>query len=76
MEKKNIEVQTPGEGIVPEDYSDDAAAQEPGAEVITEPVNEPRLIGDDWSSKTSHEAHAAGVKSTVLCSDGYYVPGA
>ena len=35
----------------------------------------PRLIGEDWSSKTAAEAHKAGVKTTVLCSDGYYVPG-
>lgn len=35
----------------------------------------PRLIGEDWSNKTSAEAKAAGVTKTVRCSDGYYVPG-
>lgn len=39
-------------------------------------VGEPeRIIGEDWRSKTTAEAHAAGVKKTVLCKDGYYVPG-
>lgn len=33
-----------------------------------------RIIGEDWSNKTSAEAKAAGVTHTVLCSDGYYVP--
>jgi hypothetical protein len=35
-----------------------------------------RVIGDgiEWRSKTSAEARAAGVKTTVLCSDGYFVP--
>lgn len=33
-----------------------------------------RTIGEDWSSKTSAEAQAAGVTHTVKCSDGYYVP--
>lgn len=36
----------------------------------------PRLIGEDWSNKSSAEAKAAGVTTTVLCADGYYVPGA
>lgn len=35
----------------------------------------PKLIGEDWSGKTAAEAKAAGVTKTVLCSDGYYVPG-
>ena len=34
-----------------------------------------RLIGIDWSSKTSSQARADGVTQRVLCSDGYYVPG-
>ena len=34
-----------------------------------------RLIGIDWSSKTSAQARAEGVTQRVLCSDGYYVPG-
>lgn len=34
----------------------------------------PRIIGPDWSGKTSAEARAAGVIKPVLCSDGYYVP--
>jgi len=34
----------------------------------------PRLIGEDWSARTSADAKAAGVTKTVLCSDGYYVP--
>lgn len=37
-------------------------------------LGERRIIGQDWSTKTAAEAHAEGVKSTVLCSDGYYVP--
>ncbi len=37
-------------------------------------IGERRIIGEDWGSKTTAEAHAAGVKQTVLCSDGYYVP--
>ena len=41
-----------------------------------DPAGERRIIGEDWSSKTTAEAQAAGVKRTVLCSDGYYVPGA
>lgn len=36
---------------------------------------ERRIIGEDWSDRTAAEAEAAGVKSTVLCKDGYYVPG-
>ena len=39
-------------------------------------VGERRLIGEDWSSKTTSDAAAAGVRQTVLCSDGYFVPGA
>jgi hypothetical protein len=39
-----------------------------------DPAGERRIIGEDWSAKTTSEAHAAGVKQTVLCSDGYYVP--
>lgn len=39
-------------------------------------VGEARFIGDDWRSRTSEEARQAGVDRTVLCSDGYYVPGA
>lgn len=35
----------------------------------------PRLIGEDWSNRTSAEAKAAGVTHTVLCADGYFVPG-
>jgi hypothetical protein len=35
-----------------------------------------RTIGVDYSSKTSAEAREDGVSTTVLCSDGYYVPGA
>ena len=35
----------------------------------------PRLIGENWSTRTSAEARAAGVTQTVICSDGYYVPG-
>ena len=42
-----------------------AAAPTPG---------ERRIIGEDWSNKTSAEAKDAGVKVTVLCRDGYYVP--
>ena len=30
----------------------------------------------DWTTRTTAEAHAAGLQVTVLCSDGYYVPGA
>ena len=40
-----------------------------------EVIGETRMIGEDWRSKTSAEAKAAGVTRTVLCSDGYYVPG-
>lgn len=39
-------------------------------------VREARLIGMNWSNMTATEAKAAGAKSTVLCSDGYFVPGA
>lgn len=52
------------------------------ASVATVPQSAPpapgerRFIGEDWTSKTSEEARAAGVDRTVLCSDGYYVPGA
>lgn len=38
-------------------------------------IAEPRIIGMDWRTKTSAEAKAAGITQTVLCSDGYYVPG-
>jgi hypothetical protein len=37
--------------------------------------NGPRLIGENWAGKTAAEAKAAGVSQTVLCSDGYFVPG-
>lgn len=37
-------------------------------------VGERRLIGVDWSDRTSAEAKEAGVTHTVLCKDGYYVP--
>lgn len=44
--------------------------------VVAAPVmGEKRYIGEDWSNKTAAEAKAAGVDRTVLCSDGYYVPG-
>lgn len=46
-----------------------------GAQIEATP-KEPRLIGEDWSTKTSAQAKAAGVEKPVLCSDGYYVPGA
>ena len=39
-----------------------------------QPNTGPRLIGEDWSSKTSAEAMAAGINRPVMCSDGYYVP--
>lgn len=39
-------------------------------------VEGPRLIGEDWSNKTAAQARDAGCKVRVLCSDGYYVPGA
>ncbi len=38
-------------------------------------IGERRFIGEDWSTKTAAEAKAMGVDRTVLCSDGYYVPG-
>lgn len=44
--------------------------------VAAAPPPAPRLIGEDWSHKTSAQAKAAGVMKAVLCSDGYYVPGA
>lgn len=47
---------------------DRAAAPAPAVPVA------PRLIGEDWSNRTSAEARAAGVTQTVMCSDGYYVP--
>jgi len=34
----------------------------------------PRLIGEDWSDRTSADAKEAGVTRMVLCKDGYYVP--
>jgi hypothetical protein len=40
------------------------------------PAPEPRLIGENWGSMTAAEAKARGCKKTVLCADGYYVPGA
>ena len=46
-----------------------AAAPAPAAPVV------PRLIGENWSNRTSAEARAAGVTFTVMCCDGYYVPG-
>lgn len=49
----------------------DAVATVP--QVAPQPYT-PRLIGEDWSQKTSAEAKAAGVRHTVLCSDGYYCP--
>lgn len=39
-----------------------------------DPASQPRIIGEDWVSKTSAEAAAAGVTKPVLCSDGYFVP--
>lgn len=48
-----------------------ANVQEPN---VPPPPKELRLIGDDWSNRTSAEAREAGVRKTVLCSDGYYVP--
>lgn len=35
----------------------------------------PRIVGEDWSSMTSAEAKARGCTKTVLCRDGYFVPG-
>lgn len=43
--------------------------------VVAKEAGEPRIVGVDWRGKTTAEAHAAGVTMTVLCSDGYYVPG-
>lgn len=51
-----------------------AVATVPAAAVPT--PGERRIIGVDWSSKTSAEAKEMGASQTVLCSDGYYVPGA
>lgn len=39
------------------------------------PIGVRRIIGENWGDKTAAEAQAAGVTYTVLCSDGYYVPG-
>lgn len=70
-----FDVQTPG------DFATDPDADVLDAEVTTVPSapitvgGERRIIGEDWSSKTASEAHAAGVDKTVMCSDGYYVPG-
>jgi hypothetical protein len=48
-----------------------------GADEFAPPApKEPKLIGENWGSRTAAEAKAAGVTRTVLCSDGYYVPGA
>jgi hypothetical protein len=54
---------------------DQLANAEEGAQAAAPPPA-PRLIGEDWSHKTSAQAKAAGVTKSVLCSDGYYVPGA
>lgn len=43
--------------------------------VVAKEAGEPRIVGEDWRGKTCAEAQAAGVTITVLCSDGYYVPG-
>lgn len=51
-------------------------AQEAAQAVAAAAPREPRLIGDNWSNRTTAEAMAAGVTKPVLCSDGYYVPGA
>ena len=51
----------------------DAAKERAAAPAPAAPVA-PRLIGEDWSNRTSAEARAAGVTQTVMCSDGYYVP--
>lgn len=50
-----------------------SVATVPNAPAATPGVR--RTIGEDWGSKTTADAAEAGVKVTVLCSDGYYVPG-
>lgn len=52
------------------DIADGQAAPSQTAE-----PKEARLIGQDWSSMTSAEARAKGCTQTVLCRDGYYIPG-
>jgi hypothetical protein len=56
----------------------DANSKLQAAQTVPAPLSQPstgaRLIGEDWSGKTSAEARAAGVDRPVLCSDGYYVP--
>lgn len=44
---------------------------EPEAPAATE-----RVIGEDWSRRTTADAAAAGLTTKVLCSDGWYVPAA
>lgn len=51
-----------------------SVATVPNAPAATPGVR--RTIGEDWGARTTVDAAAAGVKVTVLCSDGYYVPGA
>lgn len=52
------------------DIADGQAAPQRQAE-----PKEPRLIGENWSSLTAAEAKAKGCTVTVLCRDGYFVPG-
>lgn len=56
---------------------DDALSKLHELETVPTPapkVDEVRLIGEDWSSMTAAEAKAKGCRTTVLCSDGYFVP--
>lgn len=54
-----------------QDKLDAAEDSQPAA-----PPPEPRLIGENWGAMTAAQAKAAGCTKTVLCTDGYFVPGA
>lgn len=45
------------------------AADPPRAQAVLQ-----RQFGDDWANMTSTQAKAAGCRTRVLCSDGWYVP--
>lgn len=59
----------PAENLVPE---------MPGGNRVAEPEKPApaptRVIGDDWSTRTTAEAAAANLPHKVLCADGWYVP--
>lgn len=61
----------PGEAAAPASTPDTEQPARPKEGEVEAKV---RLDFDRWTDRTTAEAKAAGVKRSVLCKDGWYVP--